>query len=513
MPGTASTAHRPPGRAGIGANGPSRGTNSAGNGAHGAPNGATAPDPARVGERPGRLSSAAPNSPPRPRSAPPPPPTRPPAWSPTSAPARPPPAPTAPPGTRPPARSPSTTPATSHPSRHTTPGHRRPPTRPASAGTPGHTAATRPPASPAPGSTACPARPGPASTPRSNRCPGNARSPACAPARPRPRPGHPRRGPQAPGRTAATSPAPPSSTTGSPRCAGPPASTRPPTRLPPPRTPIEEWRDLIRLLHTCEVNHLARRPTADLAAERRRLHTTLKTPPGAQPTGAVPGLATLQAHQPRIPAAQREAIPTGCPRRRTVRPQCRPLPARRAVIPAVRGRHSRWHDRRAAAGGAPSRHSPAHGHPGADRGDLRDRLGRVEAALDRQVAHAAFRAAAEPAEYLIGLLGPRPDGDEGTGWDAHTLEVERFRHRDLGLPTAPPPSPAPWNRCAEPSATAPPTRTSPQPTTNSGRHPRRSAPCRPCSRCKRCRAAPCHVTGVPDRVVPTPIAWPTSLSS
>jgi hypothetical protein len=63
------------------------------------------------------------------------------------------------------------------------------------------------------------------------------------------------------------------------------------------------------------------------------------------------------------------------------------------------------------------------------------RLARVEAALDRQITHAVSRAAAEPAEYLTGLLGPQPDTEPAaTAWLQSAHRVEDYRHRHLGLP-------------------------------------------------------------------------------
>ncbi|SNQ51682.1 conserved hypothetical protein [Frankia canadensis] len=53
--------------------------------------------------------------------------------------------------------------------------------------------------------------------------------------------------------------------------------------LPPPRPAHEDWQELVDVLRTCEIHHLARRPTAQLAAERRRL---LRTAAAASATPA-----------------------------------------------------------------------------------------------------------------------------------------------------------------------------------------------------------------------------------
>jgi len=63
-----------------------------------------------------------------------------------------------------------------------------------------------------------------------------------------------------------------------------------------------------------------------------------------------------------------------------------------------------------------------------------DALALIESALDRQVAHAIFRAAIDPAEYLTALLGARPNEEpHAAGWDSRAENVENFRHRELGL--------------------------------------------------------------------------------
>jgi hypothetical protein len=63
------------------------------------------------------------------------------------------------------------------------------------------------------------------------------------------------------------------------------------------------------------------------------------------------------------------------------------------------------------------------------------RLARVDAALDRQISHAISRATAEPAEYLVGLLGPQPHLEPAaTAWEQAARGIEDYRHRQLGLP-------------------------------------------------------------------------------
>ncbi|ABD12695.1 hypothetical protein ThrDRAFT_03240 [Frankia casuarinae] len=135
--------------------------------------------------------------------------------------------------------------------------------------------------------------------------------------------------------------------------------------LPPPRPARDEWNELVGLLDTCEIHHLARHPTAQLAAERRHLRDAQgATVPRARPHGEGSRASTVEARTGR-----------------------------------------------------------------------QDRLRLIEEALDRQIAHAVFRAGIDPADYLTGLLGARSSaGLDATGWDSRVEAVEGFRHRDLGLP-------------------------------------------------------------------------------
>jgi hypothetical protein len=56
--------------------------------------------------------------------------------------------------------------------------------------------------------------------------------------------------------------------------------------LPPPRPAHDDWNELVGLLDTCAIHHLARHPTAHLAAERRRLHSAqTSTGTAARPRG------------------------------------------------------------------------------------------------------------------------------------------------------------------------------------------------------------------------------------
>jgi conjugative relaxase-like TrwC/TraI family protein len=135
--------------------------------------------------------------------------------------------------------------------------------------------------------------------------------------------------------------------------------------LPPPRPAHEDWQELVDLLRTCEIHHLARRPTAQLANERHRL---LRTEAAASATPVSLG--------DDAPADNAE--------------------------PAVAAQ---------------------------------DALTLIEAALDQQIARAIFQAAIEPTEYLTGLLGDRPAVEsDAAGWDDRAEIIERFRHRELGLP-------------------------------------------------------------------------------
>ena len=69
-----------------------------------------------------------------------------------------------------------------------------------------------------------------------------------------------------------------------------------------------------------------------------------------------------------------------------------------------------------------------------DRALVQTQLARLDAALDRQTSHALLRAQAEPPDYLVALLGPRPTGQHTTAWDDAARRVEHYRHHHLGLP-------------------------------------------------------------------------------
>jgi conjugative relaxase-like TrwC/TraI family protein len=84
---------------------------------------------------------------------------------------------------------------------------------------------------------------------------------------------------------------------------------------------------------------------------------------------------------------------------------------------------------------------------GTDLSAIRARLELLDAALNRQIDHAAARFAHQPAGYLTALLGNRPtDPGQAPTWDRHALAVEHYRHHVLGLgygttadtPAAPP---------------------------------------------------------------------------
>jgi len=83
-------------------------------------------------------------------------------------------------------------------------------------------------------------------------------------------------------------------------------------------------------------------------------------------------------------------------------------------------------------------HQPAAGAAATERGQIQARLDRLDAALDRQAHHAVHQAAHQPPGYLVGLLGPRPEGPASTAWDDAAYRVERYRHHTLGLPAGHP---------------------------------------------------------------------------
>jgi conjugative relaxase-like TrwC/TraI family protein len=84
---------------------------------------------------------------------------------------------------------------------------------------------------------------------------------------------------------------------------------------------------------------------------------------------------------------------------------------------------------------------------GTDLAAARARLALLDAALNRQIDHAAARFAHQPTDYLTALLGNRPtDPAQASTWDQHALAIEHYRHHVLGLgygtdadtPAAPP---------------------------------------------------------------------------
>jgi hypothetical protein len=142
--------------------------------------------------------------------------------------------------------------------------------------------------------------------------------------------------------------------------------------LPAPRTAQQEWNDLFHLVLAAKINHLAARPTADLADERHSLTDALSRLSGARTSG----------------------IPMGIELRDT-EPEGR----------------------------------------GPSRSEGSERLAFIEAALNRQTTDALLHAKAEPAGYLTALLGPRLGaGPEAHGWDEAAGRVEHYRHHVLGLP-------------------------------------------------------------------------------
>ena len=84
---------------------------------------------------------------------------------------------------------------------------------------------------------------------------------------------------------------------------------------------------------------------------------------------------------------------------------------------------------------------------GADLTAAHARLRLLDAALNRQIDHAAARFTHQPAGYLTAQLGRRPsDPARASTWDRHALAIEHHRHHVLGLgygtdadtPAAPP---------------------------------------------------------------------------
>jgi hypothetical protein len=210
-------------------------------------------------------------------------------------------------------------------------------------------------------------------------------------------------------------------------------------QLPPPRSPREEWHHAAQLLRAAEVNHLAARPTDELASQHRALSRLLAHAPNAStPDHLIAPLADRARHAEehttrtarRLAAAQAELSAI----RLQPRPNRRATDHARRAADAGRRSHTAAHHQLATARGV-----LAATQPGADPGPLRDRLGLIDAALARQLDHAATQLAREPAPYLTALLGSPPDLPAlNASWRRAALAVEHYRHHTLGLPYGPP---------------------------------------------------------------------------
>ncbi len=191
---------------------------------------------------------------------------------------------------------------------------------------------------------------------------------------------------------------------------------------------LEQYRAVAEALRRAEVSVLAQRPTPELATERRDLQRSLAGAPSpAEHDHAL--VAVLDARQGvgdaqrrRDEAAERLADLDGPRWRRNRQGIEMARRSLRGAETALAGWSLRL-DRAETTQGALEDERPA-------QEQLRDRLGIVEGALDRQVG----AAVAHPAPYLGAALGEPHHSPELDGpWSEAATRIESYRHRELGL--------------------------------------------------------------------------------
>jgi hypothetical protein len=126
------------------------------------------------------------------------------------------------------------------------------------------------------------------------------------------------------------------------------------------------------------------------------------------------------------------------------------LDARAHLLPAARTRRQDWHHTTRLLHAAELNHLAT--HPTSqlaaerrtltrqptttpdDRSRAAGRLDLLDAALARQLDHAALHLTAQPPGYLTALLGRRPSHPGAAAvWDRQALAVEHYRHHVLGI--------------------------------------------------------------------------------
>jgi hypothetical protein len=223
-----------------------------------------------------------------------------------------------------------------------------------------------------------------------------------------------------------------------------------PYQLPPPRTARDEWNQAARRLRAARVNHLATRPTNELADDYRDLTRILT----ADPTGLEGLRRRLEAEHHRLgDQTRRSEAHLRAAQARLTSLQLDAKPDRAAINRAAADIDT-CGQRIAASSHALQvvAERLAVLRPGtvtdADREIVRHQRELIDAALARQIDHAGAHLAAEPAAYLTALLGRRPTAPQPAAeWNRRALAIEHYRHYELGLAygipaTDPPATPA-----------------------------------------------------------------------
>jgi hypothetical protein len=207
--------------------------------------------------------------------------------------------------------------------------------------------------------------------------------------------------------------------------------------LPPAMPPGDEWQHARQLLHAAEAHHLAETPTSDLATEHQELTRFLTTEDRERSEAGKrrdhTAARTLAAVRPAQTTHRNLQITR-------VRPGTNKTAITSAEV-AVEQARQQIADRQHADELDTAWENALGADPSALE-YLRARLNLVDAALGHQIDHAALALRQEPAPYLIGLLGHRPNDPHGASdWDQRAVTVEHYRHHILGLPYGQPAAP------------------------------------------------------------------------
>lgn len=213
--------------------------------------------------------------------------------------------------------------------------------------------------------------------------------------------------------------------------------------LPPAMAPTDEWEHVRLLLKAAETHHLAEASTGDLAAEHHELTQFLALAPDDRGRSASHHrqarerrrALTLVAVE-QVQSAQRDLEIARSSRQQHKR-------ERGAAEHALERARQHLADRQHAEDLAAVWENALTADASSALEELRTRLGLVDAALARQIDHAALALRQHPASYLTGFLGYRPTDPQGAArWNQRAITIEHYRHHVLGLPYGQPAAPA-----------------------------------------------------------------------